>query len=72
VQLFQAQSTADPTETVFEDGENALFVTETPPVGGGVLTPEGGLVVALLPPHPKRHAIATAVQNCFNIFVSVR
>jgi hypothetical protein len=72
VQLFQSHSTADPTDTVLDVGENALFVTEIPPAGGGVFTPEGGLVLALLPPHPKRHAIATVVQSCFNIFVSVR
>jgi hypothetical protein len=74
VQLFQAQFTEDPTDTVFDDGEKALFVTETPPAGGGVFTPEegGGLVLSLLPPHPKRHTIATVVQTCFNILISVQ
>jgi hypothetical protein len=73
VQLFQAQVTAVPTATVLAAGLNALLVTETPLEGGGVFTPAGGLVVLLpLPPHPKRHAIATVVQNCFNIFISVQ
>jgi hypothetical protein len=54
-------------------GLNALFVTEIPPVGGGVFTPEKeGLVLLLAPPHPNRHAIATVVQTCFNIFVSIQ
>jgi hypothetical protein len=74
VQLFHAHVTVAPTATVLDAGVNALLVTETPLLdGGGVFTPEGGgLVLSLpLPPHPNRHAIATVVQNCFNIFISV-
>jgi hypothetical protein len=69
VQLFHDQSTVEPADTVFAAGLNALFVTDIPPAGGGVLTPEvgGGLVEALLPPHPNKHAVATAVKTCFNI-----
>ena len=74
LQLFQAHVTAVPTATVLETGLNALFVTEIPLLaGGGVFTPAGGgLVLDPLPPHPNRHAIATVVQTCFNILISVQ
>ena len=66
VQLFHAHCTDDPADTVREVGVNALFVTATPPGGGGVFTfCICGLVEP--PPHPNRHAIATAVKACFNI-----
>jgi hypothetical protein len=75
VQLFQAHVTVVPTATVLAAGLNALFVTEIPPVGGGVFTPPGGGLVLYpppLPPHPNRHAIATVVQTSFNILLSVQ
>jgi hypothetical protein len=59
---------------LFVAGEKALFVTEIPSAGGGVLTPPPvvtGLVVSPpAPPQPKAQAIATAAQTCFNIVIS--
>jgi hypothetical protein len=70
VQAFHAHCTAVPTATVFDAGVNALFVTEIPPTGGGVFTLVWVTGLVLLPPHPKRHAIAIVVQACFNILIS--
>src|SRR5687768_8454806 len=67
VQVFHAQVTVVPVVTVLEAGLNALFVTEIPPLGGGVL-PAGGPVVSPPPPPPPPHAVAEITASAIHTF----
>jgi hypothetical protein len=75
VHVFHDQLTALPTVTVFDPGLNALFVTEIPPAGGGVL-PGGwlffGAVEPPLPPHAAAEITASAIQTFLGCILSPR
>jgi hypothetical protein len=71
VQVFHDQVTSLPVATVLLEGVNALFVTEMPPAGVGVLPVGGwfgGAVEPPLPPHAPAEISASAIQT-FLVFM---
>jgi hypothetical protein len=66
VHVFHAQVNVVPAVIVFAAGLNALFVTEMPPAGGGVLPlPAGGPVVSPPPPHAAAEINASVIHTLF-------